>query len=38
MKKKLLILGSITTLSYATNGDLMIATDTKSMGMKVAVA
>jgi long-chain fatty acid transport protein len=33
VKKKLLILGTITTLSYATNGDLMIATDTKSMGM-----
>jgi long-chain fatty acid transport protein len=33
VNKKLLLLSSLTTLLCATNGDLMIATDTKSMGM-----
>ena len=33
MQKKILLLSSLLSMAYATNGDLMIATDTKSMGM-----
>jgi len=33
MKKNLYILSLIVSIAYATNGDLMIANDTKSMGM-----
>ena len=33
MQKKILVLSSLLSIAYATNGDLMIATDTKSMGM-----